>query len=88
MRYVPHWEWTSSVIFGLLIAVEGFWEYAAFVANSFIFLLIGIRVFEQQFTPVLIPAAIAIVLVNLSRALAVYPCSLLFLRALKIKTQH
>ena len=47
-------------------AVEGFWEYAAFVANSFIFLLIGMRVVHQNFRSVLIPAGIAIVLVNLS----------------------
>jgi len=55
MRYVAHWEWTSSVIFGLLIAVEGFWNMRPLSRNSFIFLLIGIRVFEQQFTPVLYP---------------------------------
>ncbi|MCU1266792.1 MAG: nhaP [Acidobacteria bacterium] len=70
-------------------AVEGFWEYAAFVANSLIFLLIGMRVAHQSFTSVLIPSAIAIALVTLSRALAIYPCSLLFARsALKIKARH
>jgi CPA1 family monovalent cation:H+ antiporter len=70
-------------------AVEGFWEYAAFVANSLIFLLIGMRVAHQNFSSVLVPAAIAIVLVTLSRALAIYPCAVLFSRsALKIKSQH
>jgi CPA1 family monovalent cation:H+ antiporter len=70
-------------------AVEGFWEYAAFVANSLIFLLIGMRVAHQNFTSVLVPAATAIVLVTLSRALAIYPCSLLFSRSvLRIKSQH
>lgn len=70
-------------------AVEGFWEYAAFVANSLIFLLIGMRVAHQNFASVLITSVIAIALVTFSRALAVYPCSLLFARSsLKIKPRH
>jgi len=59
-------------------AVQDFWEYAAFVANSFIFLLIGIRVGMQDFRAVWLPAAIAILLVTLGRAAAVYPCCALF----------
>ena len=44
---------------------------------------------HQNFRSVLAPAAIAIVLVTLSRALAIYPCSLLFSRSvLRIKSQH
>jgi CPA1 family monovalent cation:H+ antiporter len=47
------------------------------------------RVAHQNFASVLVPAAIAIVLVTLSRALAIYPCSLLFSRsARKIKSEH
>ena len=70
-------------------AVDGFWEYAAFVANSLIFLLIGMRVAHQNFRSVLLPALIAIVLVTLSRALAVYPSCLFFSRSvLKIKLKH
>jgi Na+:H+ antiporter len=70
-------------------AVEGFWEYAAFVANSLIFLLIGMRIGNQNFRSFLVPSAIAILLVTLSRAFAIYPCSLLFSRsARRIKTQH
>ncbi len=62
-------------------AVEEFWEYAAFVANSLIFLLIGIRVAHQSYRLVLLPALIAIVVVTLGRALAIYPLSLLFARS-------
>ncbi len=59
-------------------AVESFWEYAAFVANSFIFVLIGIRIVELRFANVasILPAAVAITMVG--RAAAVYPCCALF----------
>lgn len=70
-------------------AVEGFWEYAAFVANSLIFLLIGMRLAFQHYGFVLLPALIAIVIVTLGRALAIYPLSLLFARSkLRIKSSH
>lgn len=70
-------------------AVEEFWEYAAFVANSLIFLLIGMRLANQDYGFVLLPALIAIGVVILGRAIAVYPLSLLFARStLRIKPQH
>jgi CPA1 family monovalent cation:H+ antiporter len=72
-------------------AVEEFWEYAAFVANSLIFLLIGMRVAHQNYRFVLLPALIAIVVVTLGRALAIYPLSLLFVRStrrLTLRHQH
>jgi CPA1 family monovalent cation:H+ antiporter len=59
-------------------AVQDFWEYAVFVTNSLIFLLIGMRVAMQDFRAVWRPAAIAILLVTLGRAAAVYPCCALF----------
>jgi Na+:H+ antiporter len=62
-------------------AVEEFWEYAAFFANSLIFLLIGIRVALQSFKAVVISAIVAILLVTMARAVAIYPCCLLFLRS-------
>jgi Na+:H+ antiporter len=62
-------------------AVEEFWEYAAFFANSLIFLLIGIRVALQSFKAFIISAIVAILLVTLARALAIYPCCLLFSRS-------
>jgi Na+:H+ antiporter len=62
-------------------AVESFWEYAAFVANAFIFVLIGIRAGEQHFAGVgtLVPVAAAIAI--LARAVAIYPCCALFARS-------
>jgi CPA1 family monovalent cation:H+ antiporter len=70
-------------------AVVELWEFAAFVANSLIFLLIGMRVTSQSYRPVLLPAAIAIVVVTLGRALAIYPLSLVFAKSgRKIKPTH
>jgi CPA1 family monovalent cation:H+ antiporter len=62
-------------------AVVEFWEYAAFVANSLIFLLIGIRVAHQDYRSVVFPAMAAIVIVLIGRALAVYLLSLFFVRS-------
>jgi CPA1 family monovalent cation:H+ antiporter len=59
-------------------ALASFWEYAAFVANSFVFLLVGIREAHQNFVAVWLPALIAIILVALGRAVAVYPCCAAF----------
>jgi CPA1 family monovalent cation:H+ antiporter len=70
-------------------AVEEFWEYAAFVANSLIFLLIGMRLANQDYGFVLLPALIAIVIVTLGRAVAIYPMCLVFARSkLRIKSSH
>ena len=62
-------------------AVQSFWEYAAFVANAFIFILIGIRTGEQHFAGVgtLVPVAVAIAIS--ARAVAIYPCCALFARS-------
>jgi Na+:H+ antiporter len=62
-------------------AVEAFWEYVAFVSNSLIFLLIGVRLAHQPFQTFLTPVLVGIALVILGRALAVYPCCLLFARS-------
>jgi monovalent cation:H+ antiporter, CPA1 family len=70
-------------------AVEEFWEYAAFVANSLIFLLIGMRLANQDYKFVLLPALVAVLIVTLGRALSVYPLSLLFARStLRINKRH
>jgi CPA1 family monovalent cation:H+ antiporter len=70
-------------------AVEEFWEYVAFFANSLIFLLIGMRVAIQNFKTFLPAAIAAILLVTLARAFAIYPCCLLFLRSkLKVTARH
>ncbi|MFS8085129.1 MAG: cation:proton antiporter, partial [Acidobacteriota bacterium] len=70
-------------------AVEEFWEYAAFVANSLIFLLIGMRLANQDYRFVLLPALIAILVVTVGRALAIYPLSLVFTRSsLRVSSRH
>jgi CPA1 family monovalent cation:H+ antiporter len=61
--------------------VVSFWEFAAFMANSVVFLLIGVDVAGAQFqfyAPKVLIGAIAIALAG--RALTVYPISLAFLR--------
>lgn len=70
-------------------AVEAFWEYVAFVANSLIFLLIGIREQEQHFASVWMAIGIAIVLVMIGRAVAIYPTCWLFSRTgLRVSARH
>jgi CPA1 family monovalent cation:H+ antiporter len=72
-------------------AVQAFWEYAAFIANSLVFLLIGMHEAYQDFAAVWLPATIAIALVTLGRAVAIYPCCLIFSRSsLRVagKDQH
>lgn len=69
--------------------LEGYWEYLGFLANSLIFLGIGVHQALQDFTKVLMPAAIAILLVLIGRALAVYPCCAVFNRsAWRVKTSE
>ncbi len=62
-------------------ALDAFWEYAAFVANSLVFLLIGMRETTQHFATVWIACAVAIAVVLVGRAAAVYPLSALFARS-------
>ncbi len=60
--------------------VHAFWEFAAFVANSVVFLLIGVDVETMPFTVYgLSMLAVVIAIVLLARALTVYPLSALFL---------
>ena len=60
-------------------AVVNFWEFAAFLANSLVFLLIGANVAIMPYrTYGAVELAGAIVVVLLGRALTVYPLSLAF----------
>jgi CPA1 family monovalent cation:H+ antiporter len=59
-------------------ALEPFWEYAAFVANSLIFLLIGAQEAQQHFNDLWAPVVLAIILVTLGRAVAIYPLCAVF----------
>ncbi len=62
-------------------AVGAFWEYIAFASNSFVFLLIGMREGHQHFYSALGIVFLAIALVTMSRAAAVYSCCALFVRS-------
>jgi monovalent cation:H+ antiporter, CPA1 family len=60
-------------------ALGPFWEYAAFVANSLVFLLIGAEEAQQHFSRDLwTPVLVAVALVTLGRAIAIYPLCALF----------
>jgi monovalent cation:H+ antiporter, CPA1 family len=59
-------------------AVGSFWEWAAFVANSLVFLLIGARLTSIPLGPFLKVAAIGVVVTLASRAVAVYPLCIPF----------
>ena len=70
-------------------AVEAFWEYVAFVANSLIFLLIGIHEAQQDFSHIWAIALLAIVLVTFGRALAIYPvCALFSQSSIRVSWKH
>ena len=72
--------------------VVAFWEFAAFIASSLVFLLIGLRVAGMAFASADWPVVpVAIVLVVAGRALTVYPLCLPFAWsrwAVPIKDQH
>lgn len=72
--------------------VTAFWEFAAFVANSLVFLLIGVTVAGISFGSLGTTAlGTAIVLVLVARAATVYPLCLIFARsrwAVPLREQH
>ncbi len=72
--------------------IHGFWEFAAFIANSIVFLLIGVDVASTPFTDYSLPLLAEIILIVLcARAMAVYPLSALFLRSrrrITLSEQH
>jgi CPA1 family monovalent cation:H+ antiporter len=83
---------------GLALSARGrafvieFWEFAAFIANSLVFLLIGSALATVDFAREgLGPLAFAVALALLGRAVAVYPVCLAFSRtrwAVPLNAQH
>ena len=69
------------------VVVFNFWEYAAFLANSFIFLLIGLAIDIGDLLNNLPAIGIAILAVLLARALGIYGFSL-FNREVSLKWKH
>jgi CPA1 family monovalent cation:H+ antiporter len=69
--------------------VLAFWEYIAFLANSVVFIAIGIEEAHQSVRLFSYASAIAIVLVLIGRALAIYPlCTVFLLTRLRIDTRY
>lgn len=69
--------------------IMDFWEFMAFIANSIIFFLIGVSQANQISVNTLLPIAVAILVVTLGRAAAIYPLSALFDKSrLKIDRNH
>lgn len=54
------------------LAVSSFWEYAAFVVNSLVFLLIGLEVHVSMLADNIIPIAWAVLAILLGRLVSVY----------------
>ena len=71
--------------------ILGFWDFAAFLANSMVFLLIGVTVATMPFQSYGMVVLLTPVVVLLGRGLTVYPLSLLFLHsrwAISLREQH
>jgi CPA1 family monovalent cation:H+ antiporter len=79
----------GSISDGGRAAVLGFWEFAAFLANSILFILIGGREAAVPLRELLEMAAVATALALAGRAAAVYPVAALFRRsALAVPPAH
>ncbi len=88
---VGNWGRDSSLTDHGGEAMIRFWDFAAFLANSIVFLLIGSREAAQPIGDYLLPAVIGTVMVLAGRVIAVYPIAALFGRsalALDRPTQH
>jgi CPA1 family monovalent cation:H+ antiporter len=70
--------WMGSISDASRPNVLYFWDYAAFLANSFIFILIGGAMAGTPLLPVLEAAAAAILLAMAGRAATIYPVAALF----------
>lgn len=64
-----------------------FWEYLAFIANSLIFLLIGAQEAQQHFQNIWWPVLVAIIMVTVGRAIAIYPLCAVFSRG-RLRVDH
>ena len=66
-----------------------FWEYLAFIANSLIFILIGAQEAQQHFGNLWWPVLVAIIMVTVGRAIAIYPlCAAFSGSQLKVDQRH
>ena len=70
---------------------ETFWSFCSFVVNSMVFLLMGTRIAEANYLPILGAAVAAVLFVTLGRAASVYGVMSLFARSSKrldVPSQH
>ena len=58
--------------------ITAYWDYAAFIVNSVLFIGVGVHESFQNASTALGPAILGILLVLLGRAFTVYPCCALF----------
>jgi len=57
-----------------VLALQGFWEVAAFVINVWLFLLVGIQLSGEMLVREALPILLAVVALHAGRAVAVYVC--------------
>ncbi|MGI9054829.1 MAG: cation:proton antiporter [Pyrinomonadaceae bacterium] len=70
-------------------SIESFWEFAAFVVNSIVFIILGINEAYQDFGRSAMAIGVAIIAVIIARAVAIYPLSALFSKSRwKIESAH
>lgn len=62
------------------LTLDNFWEFAAYLMNSIIFLAIGLEIQLVQLTTFLVPILVAVVTVLLSRAMIVYATTAVYSR--------
>ncbi|MCW5960523.1 MAG: cation:proton antiporter [Pyrinomonadaceae bacterium] len=70
-------------------SIESFWEFAAFVVNSLVFIILGINEAYQDFGRSAFAIGVAIAAVVLARAVAIYPLSAIFMKSRwKLEREH
>jgi CPA1 family monovalent cation:H+ antiporter len=57
-----------------VLALQGFWEVAAFVINVWLFLLVGIQLSGEMLVREAVPILLAVIALHVGRAVAVYGC--------------
>lgn len=62
------------------LTIDNFWEFLAFVANSLVFLFIGLEIEITRLWPGIVPIIVAVLAVLFSRAIVVYGISFVYSR--------
>lgn len=70
-------------------AIESLWEFAAFVVNSIVFIILGVNEAYQDFGRSALAIGVAILAVIFARAIAIYPISALYSKSRwKLAAEH